>query len=241
MANTPAGWYPQEDGRQRYWDGETWTEHFAPGTQQGAATAGGTASAAAAPAAAATQSAARPWFRKKRFVVPAGLAGVIILASALGAGGAEAPVTPTALETSASTAAAASTSAAATPVASAAPVAVATKSPAPVATPAAKPKPAAPTLTPAQENAKGSAESYLDMSGFSKQGLVEQLEFEGYEAKDIEAAMATMKVDWNAEAAQSAEAYRAMTSFSRSGLIDQLKFEGYTSKQAAYGADSVGL
>lgn len=26
-----AGWYPQSDGRQRYWDGELWTEHFAPG------------------------------------------------------------------------------------------------------------------------------------------------------------------------------------------------------------------
>jgi len=28
--STPAGWYPQPDGRQRYWDGEQWTEHFAP-------------------------------------------------------------------------------------------------------------------------------------------------------------------------------------------------------------------
>jgi Protein of unknown function (DUF2510) len=30
MSN-PAGWYPQADGQQRYWDGELWTEHFAPG------------------------------------------------------------------------------------------------------------------------------------------------------------------------------------------------------------------
>jgi Excalibur calcium-binding domain/Protein of unknown function (DUF2510) len=29
--STPAGWYPQPDGQQRYWDGELWTEHFAPG------------------------------------------------------------------------------------------------------------------------------------------------------------------------------------------------------------------
>jgi hypothetical protein len=29
--SSPAGWYPQTDGRQRYWDGELWTEHFAPG------------------------------------------------------------------------------------------------------------------------------------------------------------------------------------------------------------------
>lgn len=29
-----AGWYPQEDGRQRYWDGEVWTDHFAPGAEE---------------------------------------------------------------------------------------------------------------------------------------------------------------------------------------------------------------
>ena len=27
--SSPAGWYPQPDGRQRYWDGERWTDHFA--------------------------------------------------------------------------------------------------------------------------------------------------------------------------------------------------------------------
>lgn len=26
--STPAGWYPQPDGTQRYWDGEQWTEHI---------------------------------------------------------------------------------------------------------------------------------------------------------------------------------------------------------------------
>jgi hypothetical protein len=29
--STPAGWYPQPDGQQRYWDGQQWTEHLAPG------------------------------------------------------------------------------------------------------------------------------------------------------------------------------------------------------------------
>jgi len=28
MSEAPAGWYPQADGRQRYWDGGAWTEHF---------------------------------------------------------------------------------------------------------------------------------------------------------------------------------------------------------------------
>lgn len=28
MVNAAAGWYPIDDGRLRYWDGEAWTEHF---------------------------------------------------------------------------------------------------------------------------------------------------------------------------------------------------------------------
>ena len=34
MNGTPAGWYddPEQPGQQRYWDGNAWTEHRAPGT-----------------------------------------------------------------------------------------------------------------------------------------------------------------------------------------------------------------
>jgi cytoskeletal protein RodZ len=193
---------------------------------------------------AGSSTAARPWFKKKRVLIPAGLAGVIILGSALGAGGSEPPTTPTALEASASSSASRTTAAApsATPTPSTPPSAATTSAPAkPAAPKPAAPKPAAPKLTIAQENAVGTAESYLDYSGFSKKGLIKQLEFEGYKAKDITAALATMKVDWNAEAAESARSYVDYSHFSRNGLIKQLKFEGYTSKQAVHGADSVGL
>ncbi len=107
--------------------------------------------------------------------------------------------------------------------------------------PAAKPKPAAPKLTTAQENAKDTAQNHLDLSGFSKKGLIKQLKFEGYKAADIDKALNTMKVDWNAEAKETAESYQEMSPMSKSGLIKQLKFEGYTDKQAAYGAKAVGL
>lgn len=29
-SSVPAGWYPDTQGRMRWWDGATWTEHFAP-------------------------------------------------------------------------------------------------------------------------------------------------------------------------------------------------------------------
>jgi len=33
---TPAGWYPDDQGVQRYWDGTQWTEHVAPAPAAGA-------------------------------------------------------------------------------------------------------------------------------------------------------------------------------------------------------------
>lgn len=30
MTTTPAGWYPQTDGSQRWWDGNAWTEQTKP-------------------------------------------------------------------------------------------------------------------------------------------------------------------------------------------------------------------
>jgi Host cell surface-exposed lipoprotein len=61
------------------------------------------------------------------------------------------------------------------------------------AKPAEKKKKAAkPAETVAQENARRSAESYLDLSGFSRSGLIEQLEYEGF--TPAQAAYAADKV-----------------------------------------------
>ena len=116
--STPAGWYPQNDGQQRYWDGQQWTEHFAPGNQE-----------AAAPAAAATQKPARAWYTKKRVLIPA---GVVVLAMIGGAmGGGDDPTTPVSASSPTSSAAKA-----------AAPAATKAAAPAPSAAKAAAPKPA---------------------------------------------------------------------------------------------------
>ncbi len=39
MSQAPAGWYPQPDGTQRYWDGATWTNHISTGVGADAADA----------------------------------------------------------------------------------------------------------------------------------------------------------------------------------------------------------
>jgi Host cell surface-exposed lipoprotein len=98
-----------------------------------------------------------------------------------------------------------------------------------------------PVETAGQENARESAESYLDLKAFSRQGLINQLKFEGFSVKDATYGVDAQKANWNKQAAASAQDYLDMSSFSRDGLIDQLIFEGYTRPQAEYGVNKVGL
>lgn len=102
------------------------------------------------------------------------------------------------------------------------------------------------TLTGPQRNAVRSAELYLSMQGFSRNGLIEQLSSDygdGYEVTDATAAVDSLSVDWNAQAARSAKTYLSMTGFSCQGLIEQLSSEygdKYTNAQATYGAQHAG-
>ena len=122
MSQSPAGWYPQSDGRQRYWDGQQWTEQFAPGQ------AGHPVPAMPAPK--------RAWYAKKRVIMPGALLALFVLMGALGGGGDEAKdVTAVSAETSAPAAPAAAApthaaKAAAKPISK--PTAKPTSKPAPV-------------------------------------------------------------------------------------------------------------
>lgn len=91
-----------------------------------------------------------------------------------------------------------------------------------------------------QSNAVAKAESYLDFSAFSRKGLIEQLEFEGFDTADAEYAVDKVDPNWNEQAALKAKSYLEFSSFSRTGLIDQLKFEGFSDKEAEFGATAVG-
>ena len=118
---------------------------------------------------------------------------------------------------------------------------VETTAPTPVATvetPAATAE--APALTLAQKNAVSSAEDYLDFSAFSRQGLIGQLEYEGYTTDEATFAVDYVAPDWNEQAAKSAQSYLEFSSFSRQGLIDQLLYEGFTPDEANYGVTAVG-
>ena len=115
-----------------------------------------------------------------------GLAVLGVIGQATGAGADSASTTPPA-------AASTSTPAPAAPAPSSTPAPeettpeatpeATTPAPAPKATtPAPKPKPApvTPDFTASQEQAIGTAEDYLRSGHFSRSGLIEQLEFEGF-------------------------------------------------------------
>ena len=77
--STPAGWYPQPDGQQRYWDGQQWTENFAPGNSPGVPEG---ASSETAPGAAR-----KNWFLRHKILTAIGALLLIGMFSSLANGG----------------------------------------------------------------------------------------------------------------------------------------------------------
>lgn len=95
--------------------------------------------------------------------------------------------------------------------------------------------------TLSQRNAVNKAESYLKFQAFSHDGLIDQLEFEGFSNEDAVYGVDNCGADWNEQAVKKAKSYLKFQSFSREGLIDQLEFEKFTHEQAVYGVDNAGL
>lgn len=95
-------------------------------------------------------------------------------------------------------------------------------------------------------NAVRSAKQYLSISGFSRDGLIEQLSSnagDGYEIGDATFAVDSLDNDWNSEAVRSAKQYLSISGFSCEGLIEQLSSSAgnkYTLNQATFGAKQAG-
>jgi len=98
-----------------------------------------------------------------------------------------------------------------------------------------------PASPASQQNAVRAAEDYLEVSSFSRTGLIEQLEYSGYSTADAVFAVDSIAVDWNAQAVKAAKDYLEVSAFSRSALIEQLVYAGFTPSQAAYGVSFTGL
>ena len=231
----PAGWYPQPDGSQRYWDGNQWTGNVAAGT--GSGDAGGQTAAAQA-----DNQQPRPWYRKKRVMIPGVFLAFVLAIAATTGGDGDDIATPAPVATVSETPTIEAAEAVEETVAEEARAAgLETEAdPAPPA-PEPEPEPEAPSLTTAQQQAVRSAKDYLDFTAFSRSGLVEQLEFEDFSTADATFAVDNIDVDWTAQAVRSAEEYLDFTAFSRSGLVEQLEFEGFSNADATHAVDNVDV
>ena len=92
------------------------------------------------------------------------------------------------------------------------------------------------SLSTERASALQMAHDYLRSSAFSRTGLIEQLEYEGFPKDDATYAVDNCGADWKAQAALMAKQYRKSSAFSHKGLVDQLEYEGFTPEQAEYGA-----
>ena len=93
--------------------------------------------------------------------------------------------------------------------------------------------------TVSQQNAVRKAESYLKYSAFSRDGLIEQLEYEKFTNADATYGADHCGANWNEQAIKKAESYLKYSAFSRDGLIEQLEYEKFTTEQANYGVNHI--
>lgn len=86
------------------------------------------------------------------------------------------------------------------------------------------------------------AEAYLSSgSGFSEEGLRDQLDYEGFSSSEIDYAIRNCSADWKAQCLKKAKAYLSRGSgFSEEGLEDQLEYEEFASTEISYAIKNCG-
>jgi hypothetical protein len=163
----------------------------------------------------AYRKASRPWFKKKRFLLPLIIVAIIIISSIANAGK-DKPSTTAAPSADASAAA------------SAAPA------------PAKSTAPAEPAVPTEYKSALKKAESYSETMHMSKAGIYQQLtsEFgEKFSPKAAQYAVDNLKADYNANALAKAKSYQETMSMSPEAIRQQLTSasgEKFTPAEADY-------
>ncbi|MBR5328600.1 MAG: Ltp family lipoprotein [Firmicutes bacterium] len=94
--------------------------------------------------------------------------------------------------------------------------------------------------TSGEEAALTKAYEYLNSLPFSYEGLVDQLEFEGFSNSEATYAANNCGADWYQQALLKAWDYLDSVALSYDGMISQLEYEGFTYAEALYGADNCG-
>jgi hypothetical protein len=169
-----------------------------------------------AQAAKAEAKANRPWFKKKRFIIPIAIVALIIIGSAARGGNS-------------------SDTASTKDVSEVEVVAEET-----VAAETTTPAPKAPEVPAEYKNALAKAKSYSELMNMSKAGIYDQLVSEYGEKFSPEAAqyaIDNVQADWNANALAKAKSYQETMQMSPEAIRDQLTSEygeKFTPEEADY-------
>ena len=92
-----------------------------------------------------------------------------------------------------------------------------------------------------QQKALDKANEYVDTLPLSREGLIKQLEYDGYTTDVATYAADNCSTNWNKEAKEMAEQYMDSTTYTYKDMVQQLETEGFTKEQAKFGAKAVGL
>jgi len=96
-------------------------------------------------------------------------------------------------------------------------------------------------LTPRQLSARQDAVTLLSYDKpYSRDGLIYELEFQGYLYTDAEAAVDDININWSNQAKNMAKNYIRLDAFSKAGLIHQLEEDGFSHDEATYGVNLCG-
>ena len=96
------------------------------------------------------------------------------------------------------------------------------------------------SMSPGETNAVQKAKDYLEVMHFSHDGLVEQLEFEGFSYSEAVYGADHCGADWYKQAEGKAKDYLETMHFSYDGLVNQLEYEGFSYDEAVYGVNHCG-
>lgn len=92
-----------------------------------------------------------------------------------------------------------------------------------------------------QQKALDKANEYIDTLALSHDGLIKQLEYDGYATDVATYAADNCSANWNKEAKEMAEQYMESTSYTYKSMVQQLEADGFTKDQAKFGAKAAGL